>query len=185
MAATHEGKDRKKMFSGGLKMFSVHVINKLYCHQTEVVLRQYISCSEVGFSHLNHVAGTEIMIQLIVSSVSLVRISRKPKAKRHWQCKYLWIYCESYLNCNIQQAYYISDVLLISCSSNGYRDCRSHDSHASILLSISPLYTPSFTKRSFIEMNPGNWICCKNIILNECSPSFNNGVKARAHTHTL
>lgn len=38
------------MFSGGIKIFSAHVINKLYCRATELFLCQYICCSEVGFS---------------------------------------------------------------------------------------------------------------------------------------
>lgn len=43
-----EEKKGKKMFLEGIKMFSVHVIKKLYCH--ELVHCQYISCSEEGFS---------------------------------------------------------------------------------------------------------------------------------------
>lgn len=40
----------KKMFFGGIQMFSVPVIKKLYRHATELVYCQYISGSEVGFS---------------------------------------------------------------------------------------------------------------------------------------
>lgn len=47
-----EGKRGNKMFSEEIKMSSVLVIWKLRRHATE--LAHYISCSEVGFSQLNH-----------------------------------------------------------------------------------------------------------------------------------
>lgn len=40
----------KKMFLGGIQMFSVPVVKELYCHATELVYCQYTSGSEVGFS---------------------------------------------------------------------------------------------------------------------------------------
>lgn len=126
--------------SSDIKWRDVYYMHLTYCVSYVFQCHFFILLHSTSV-HLFYVAGIEIMIQLIVNSVSLVQISRKPKAKRHWQCKYLWIYHESYRHCSIQ-AYYILDALLILCGNDGYRDCRSYDSHASILLTISPLYTP-------------------------------------------
>lgn len=45
-----EGKKEKKLFLGGIKMFSVSVTKRLYCHATLWVYCRYIRCGEVGFS---------------------------------------------------------------------------------------------------------------------------------------
>lgn len=36
--------------SGGVKMFSVPAIKKVYCHVTELAYCQYVNYSEVAFS---------------------------------------------------------------------------------------------------------------------------------------
>lgn len=45
------------MFLGDIKMFSVHIIQKLYCHANKLVHCQYISCNNVGFSQKAKKAG--------------------------------------------------------------------------------------------------------------------------------
>lgn len=42
--------EQKKMFFGVSEMFSVPVKKKLSWHVTEMVQRQHMSCSDVGFS---------------------------------------------------------------------------------------------------------------------------------------
>lgn len=79
-----EGKKGKKMYLGGIKMFSDQVVKKLYCHARESADCQYYWCSELGFPQLNHVAGVETMIPFIslcvVNSLSRRHIGSKPEA---------------------------------------------------------------------------------------------------------
>lgn len=56
------------MFLGRLKMFSVQVINALYCHAAKWFHCQYISYSKVGSLQLNHVAGIATMILFFLMS---------------------------------------------------------------------------------------------------------------------
>lgn len=42
--------EQKKMFLGAIEMFSVPVNKKLFCHATEMIQCQYMSCNDVGFS---------------------------------------------------------------------------------------------------------------------------------------
>lgn len=50
------------------KMFFAQVIKKLYCHATDLVRCQYISCRELWVSlNKKHVAGIEIMTAFLFS----------------------------------------------------------------------------------------------------------------------
>lgn len=79
----------------------------------------------------------------IISSLSAVYISGKPKAKRHYHCmiKYFWIYRESHLHRNIFRILYIFQISYSPTDNPNFHAMDIFKSTYDYILVIPLIYT--------------------------------------------